>query len=209
MQSRAGWSEKGRTQPPSDKPDGAPTGAVGAARSGSRTGGGGCQWRWQDHHNPFRRSGVRSVPHIDPRCNGGTTRSEHLHRAKAFGRVAVGHFKMMRPTGGHRLRIPVVALNHRVILSQRRQDLADPIPVGLTDASGSSHSLRKLLMGPLQLLILSPQVLYLSHQGLDARFTVHHTPGIVTGVHQVSLPPCLSGALRMLKRGTSTPMRRR
>ena len=40
MQSWDEWTEKGRTHPPPDKPDGAPMGAVGAAGSGSETGGG-------------------------------------------------------------------------------------------------------------------------------------------------------------------------
>ena len=40
MQSWDGWSEKGRTQPAPDEPDGAPMGAIGAAASGSGTGGG-------------------------------------------------------------------------------------------------------------------------------------------------------------------------
>ena len=41
MQSWDGWTEKGRTHPPPDEPDGAPMGAVGAAGVGSGTGGGG------------------------------------------------------------------------------------------------------------------------------------------------------------------------
>ena len=40
MQSWDGWTEKGRTHPPPDEPDGAPMGAVGAAGVGSGTGGG-------------------------------------------------------------------------------------------------------------------------------------------------------------------------
>ena len=40
MQSGVGWTEKGRTQPLADGPDGAPMGAVGAAGSGSGTAGG-------------------------------------------------------------------------------------------------------------------------------------------------------------------------
>ena len=57
------------------------------------------------------------VRRIDPRCNGGVTRSEHFHCAEAFTRVAGGHFKMIRHASLHRLRIPLVALNHRVKLS--------------------------------------------------------------------------------------------
>ena len=40
MQLWDGWTEKGRTHPPPDEPDGAPMGAVGAASAGSGTGGG-------------------------------------------------------------------------------------------------------------------------------------------------------------------------
>ena len=149
------------------------------------------------------------VPRIEPRCNGGITPSERFHRAKTFGRVIHGHFKMIRHTGRHRLRMPLVAPNHLVMFSQRRQYVGHPIPVGLTDASGSRYCLRKLLNGPVRLLSSSPQVLDLSHQGLDAHFIVHHTPGTVTGVFQVSLPPCLSGAPRMSKRRTSGTTRRR
>ena len=98
---------------------------------------------------------------------------------------------------------------HHVILSQRRQDLGHPIPVGLTDASSSRYSMRKRLMRPLQLLILSPQVLHLIHRVLNARFIVHHTPWTVTGMLQVSLRPCLSGAPGMSERGTSGPTSRR
>ena len=58
---------------------------------------------------------------------------------------------MIRHTSLHRLRILLVALNHRVHLSQRRQGLGHPVPVGLTDASGRGYSLRKLLLGSLQL----------------------------------------------------------
>ena len=58
---------------------------------------------------------------------------------------------MIRHTGRHCPTIPLVALNHRVIFTKRRQDLPHTIPVGLTDASGSSYSLRKLLFGLLQL----------------------------------------------------------
>ena len=43
---------------------------------------------------------------------------------------------MIRHTRRHRLRILLVALNHRVKLSQRRQDLGHPVFIGLTDASG-------------------------------------------------------------------------
>ena len=39
MQSWDWWSEKGRTHPPPDELDGAPMGTVGAAGSGSGTGG--------------------------------------------------------------------------------------------------------------------------------------------------------------------------
>ena len=39
MQSWDGWTEKGRTHPPPDEPDGAQMGAVGATASGSETGG--------------------------------------------------------------------------------------------------------------------------------------------------------------------------
>ena len=49
----------------------------------------------QDHRNGFRRRGVPVVPRIDPRCNGGVTRSERLHCAKALSRRAVGHLKMI------------------------------------------------------------------------------------------------------------------
>ena len=91
------------------------------------------------------------VPGIDPRCNGGVTHSERFHCPKAFSRVAVGHFKIIRHTSLHRLRIPLVALNQRVKLSERRQDLGHPVPVGLTDASGRGYCLRKLLLGSLQL----------------------------------------------------------
>ena len=122
------------------------------------------------------------VPRSDPRCNGGVTRSERFHCAKAFSPVAVAHFEMMRHTSLHRLRIPLVALTHRVKLSQRRKDLGHPVPVGLTDASGRGYCLRKLLLGLLQLWILSSQVLHLSHQRLDAHFIVQHTPGTATGV---------------------------
>ena len=122
------------------------------------------------------------VPRIDPRCNGGVTCSERLHCAEALSRVAVGHLKMIRHTSLHRLRIPLVALNHRVKLSQRRQDLGHPVPVGLTDAHGRGYCLRKFLMGSLQLQILISQVPHLCHQRLDARFVVHHTPGTATGV---------------------------
>ena len=82
----------------------------------------------------------------------------------------------------HHLRIPLVALNRRVKLSQCRQDLGHPVPVGLTDASGRGYCLRTFLMGSLQLEILSSQVLHLCHQRLDAHFIVHHTPGTATGV---------------------------
>ena len=122
------------------------------------------------------------VPRIDPRCNGGVTRSERLQCAKAVSRVAVGHFKMIRDTSLHRLRIPLVALNDRVKLSQRRQNLGHMVPVGLTDASGRGYCLRKLLLGSLQLQISSAHVLHLSHQRLDARFIVHQTPGTAGGV---------------------------
>ena len=44
MQSWDGWTEKGRTHPPQDGTDGAPMGAVGAAGSGSETGGGADCW---------------------------------------------------------------------------------------------------------------------------------------------------------------------
>ena len=91
------------------------------------------------------------VSRIDPRCNGGVTRSERFHCAKAFSCVADGHFQMIQHTSLHLLRIPLVALNHRVKLSQRRQDLGHPVPVGLTDASGRGYCLRKLLLGSLQL----------------------------------------------------------
>ena len=40
MQSWDGWTEKGRTHPPTDELDGAPMGAVGASGVGSGTGGG-------------------------------------------------------------------------------------------------------------------------------------------------------------------------
>ena len=111
--------EKGRGQPPPDEPDGAPLGAVGAAGSGSGTGAG-RRWRGRNHHNGFCRSVVTLVPRIHPRFNGGITRSERLHRAKVFGRVAFGHFRIIRHTGGHRPRISLVAVNHRVIFSQCR-----------------------------------------------------------------------------------------
>ena len=91
------------------------------------------------------------VPSIDPRCNGGVTCSERFHCAKAFSRVAVGHFKMIRHTSLQRLRIPLVALNHRVKLSQRRRDLGHAVPVGLTDACRRGYCLRKRLLGSLQL----------------------------------------------------------
>ena len=58
---------------------------------------------------------------------------------------------MIRHTGRHCHRIALVALNHRVKLSQHRQDLGHSVPVRLTDASGSGYSLRNLLLGPLQL----------------------------------------------------------
>ena len=135
--------------------------------------------------------------------------SERFHRAKTFARVVVGHFQMIRHTGRHRLGIPLVAPNHLVLFRQRRQDLGHSIPVGLTDASGSRYSLRKVLMEPLQLLIFSPQVLHLCHQAFHAAFVVHDTSGTVTGVFQVSLPPCFSGAPRMSKPGMFTLTRRR
>ena len=122
------------------------------------------------------------VPRIDPRCNGGVTCSERLHCAKVLSRVAVGHLKMICHASLHHLKIPAVALNRRVKFSQCRQDLGHPVPVGLTDAHGRGYCLRKLLMGSLQLQILSSQVLHLCHQRLDARFVVHHTPGTATGV---------------------------
>ena len=40
MQFWDGWTEEGRTHPRPDGPDGAPIGVVGAAGSGSETGGG-------------------------------------------------------------------------------------------------------------------------------------------------------------------------
>ena len=104
-----------------------------------------------DHVIRFCRRGVPMFPRINPRCNSGLTRSERFHCAKAFGRVAVGPFKMIRHTGRHPLRISLVALNHRVKISQRRQDLGHPVPVGLTDASGRGYCLGKLLLGSLQL----------------------------------------------------------
>ena len=58
---------------------------------------------------------------------------------------------MIRHTSLHRLRIPLVSLNRRVKLSQRKQDLRHPVPAGLTDASGTGYCLRKLLLGSLQL----------------------------------------------------------
>ena len=91
------------------------------------------------------------VPRIDLRCNGGIRRSEGLHCAKALSPPAVGHFKMIRHASLHHLRIPLVALNPSVKLSQCRQDLGHPVPVGLTDASGRGCCLRKFLMGSLQL----------------------------------------------------------
>ena len=58
---------------------------------------------------------------------------------------------MIRHTGRHRFRIPLVALNHRVKLRERRQVLGHHVPVGLTDASGRGYCLRKLLLGSLEL----------------------------------------------------------
>ena len=109
------------------------------------------RWRGRDHRIGLCRRGVPVVPSIDTRCNGGVRRSECFHCAKALSCVAVGHFNMIRHTSLHRLRIPLVALNHRVKLSQRRQVLGPPVPVGLTDASGRGYCLRKLLLGSLQL----------------------------------------------------------
>ena len=97
------------------------------------------------------QGGVPVVTRIDPRCNGCITRSERFYCAQAFSRVAVGHFKMIRHISLHRLRILLVALNHCVKLSQRRQDLGHRVPVGLTDASGRGYCLRLLLLGSLQL----------------------------------------------------------
>ena len=57
---------------------------------------------------------------------------------------------MIRHTGCHRIRILLVALNHSVKLSQLRQDLGHPVPVGLTDASGRGYCLRKLLLKPVR-----------------------------------------------------------
>ena len=91
------------------------------------------------------------VPRIDPRCNGGVTCSEQLHCGKALSRIAVGHLKMICHSSLHHLRILSVALNRRVKLSQCRQDLGHPVPVGLTDAHGRGHCLREFLMGALQL----------------------------------------------------------
>ena len=51
---------------------------------------------------------------------------------------------MIRHTGCHRLRFPLVAPSHLVMLSRRRQNLGHPIPVGLTDTNGSRHSLSRL-----------------------------------------------------------------
>ena len=109
------------------------------------------RWRGEDHCIQFCRRGVPVVPRIHPRCNGGVTRSERFHYAKAFSRVAVGHFKMIRHTRLHRLRIPFVALKHRVKLSQHRHDLGHPVPVGLTDVTSGGYCLRELLLGSLQL----------------------------------------------------------
>ena len=90
------------------------------------------------------------------------TRNERLHRVQTFCRFDVGHFKRIRHTGSHRPTISLVALNHKVIFSQHEQDLGHTIPVGLAHARGSRYSLRQLLMGRLQLFILSPQVLHLT-----------------------------------------------
>ena len=87
---------------------------------------------------------------------------------------------MIRNASLCHLRIPSVALNRSVKLSQCRQNLGHPVPVGLTDASGRGYCLRKFLRGLLQLWILSLHVLHLCHQKLDARFIVHHTPGTAT-----------------------------
>ena len=84
------------------------------------------RWGGQDHRNGLWRRGVPVVPRIDLRCNGGITCSERLHCAKALSRVAVGHFKMIRHASFHRFRIPLVALNRRVKLSQRRENLGHP-----------------------------------------------------------------------------------
>ena len=105
----------------------------------------------RDHRIGLCRRGVPVIPSIDTRCNGGVRRSERFHCAKAFSCVAVGHFNMIRHNSLHRLRIPLVALNHRVKLSQRRQVLGRPVPVGLTDASSRGYCLKKLLLGSLQL----------------------------------------------------------
>ena len=106
---------------------------------------------------------------------------------------------MIRYTGVPRTVIPLVALNHSIIFSQCIQDLGHTFPARLTDANGSRYSLRNPLMGLLGLYILSSEVRHLSHQGFDARFIVHHTPGTVTGVLHVSPPPYLSWDPRMSK----------
>ena len=105
---------------------------------------------------------------------------------------------MIRHTGRHVLGFPLVVTHQGLLFSLSRQDLGHTIPIGLADASFRCHGLRKFLMGPLQLLILGLQIRNLSHQGLDARFVVHHAPGTITDVFQVSLPPRASGAPRML-----------
>ena len=105
-----------------------------------------CRRRGFAHGIGFCRRRVPVVPRIDLRRNGGVTRSERFHCAKAFSRVAVGHFKMIRHISLRHLRLLLVALNHRVKVSQRTQDLDHLVPVGLTDASGRGYRLRELLL---------------------------------------------------------------
>ena len=86
------------------------------------------RWQGRVYRIRFCRRGVPVVPRIDPGCNGGIARSERFHGAKAFGCVAVGHFKMSQHTGCHCLTNLMVPLNHHFKLSQYGQDLGHLVP---------------------------------------------------------------------------------